>query len=177
VRIASHLASWLDDSPGSRLIDLAATLHREQPFFPFRVGLVAASPADLAASLRACVRAWSEAPNGPWGDLSDVYAFEEPTPLAARAPLCVGSIEPEHFADSDTTAFLHRVRAWRFARCGEGTRDPLGLDRAGRILDLSLPADPSSDGLRNREAPIAEPIDALAEILKLRSHLIDLMAG
>lgn len=55
IHLAAALIDWLEDAPAVRLIDLAYTLHHEQPEFPFRVGLVATSSTDLVERLQGVI--------------------------------------------------------------------------------------------------------------------------
>jgi len=162
IHLAAALADWLDDSPGVRLVDLAHTLHVDQPSFPFRVGLVARSGSDLADRLRQMIAKLAETGRQSIADPAGAYWCVDAYPSSResrRSRTLSGTWTGRlrgivREIEAPPRSELHGVRellartgrdwlnhlvAERFAR-GERVRlDALRSGRDARILDLSEP--------------------------------------
>lgn len=176
IHLAAALADWLDDSPGVDLVDLAHTLHLDQPPFPFRVGLVARSGEDLADRIRRAIAeiampnahtildpsgAYWYAPSerasrpprrskvapGPWPDRLRFAGRDDTGSVPLREPVGVRALVSRSGRD-----WLNHVIADRFARGESVQLDSLRFGRPGRVLNLSTPLEFEAD-----------PIDGFAE--------------
>jgi acyl transferase domain-containing protein/phosphopantetheinyl transferase/acyl carrier protein len=83
--VARALIEWLGRGPDVSLKDLAYTLNTRQPPFPFRVGIVASSLADLRERLLSVVDRLSDAKCRSIRDARGAYFWSEP--LAAPGSL------------------------------------------------------------------------------------------
>jgi len=77
--LARALDHWLDQGPDFALKDLAFTLNTGQPAFPFRVGMVVTSLADLKARLHFLAQRLADPGCRSIRDARGTYFQEEPT--------------------------------------------------------------------------------------------------
>lgn len=198
IHVAAALADWLDDAPGARLVDLAATLHLGQPDYPFRVGLVATSAPALASLLRGVIARLADRACRSINDRSGVYWTDpspEPPPSSRRRPIRrwsvprrprIGAIDPEGPAGRGDSGdrvrpvpppswsdWLNHEAASRFSR-GEPVRaEALLAGRSARKLDLSRPPgrDDASGTCLDSGRGGADP---LLEAIRLMDEILDL---
>jgi acyl transferase domain-containing protein/phosphopantetheinyl transferase len=78
LELARALTDWLDHEPDAALKDLAATLNIGQPAYPFRVGLVASSLADLCERLSLVAAKLADPSCRSIRDARGAYFWEEP---------------------------------------------------------------------------------------------------
>lgn len=142
LELASALLDWLDSGQNVQvsLKDLAYTLNLGQSAFPFRVGMVVESPADLRDRLRAVMSRLRDPNCRSLRDARGTYFWEEPLAGPGRLAFLYpgeGSQYPRMLAD----LFPHFPELWPVF----DTADRIALERGRERLPSELLFGSTSD--------------------------------
>ena len=199
IHLAAALVDWLGDAPGVRLADLAFTLHRDQPSYPFRVGLVARTGQELAVRLRRAIAELAVPSRGAIHDLGGTYCVDPTAREAAKRRQTPASqhwsgrlrglvAEPttssrpdapdlEVLASWPGRDWSNHLIALRFARDG-GLRVEALREDGACLLDLSVPLRPSRDRIADDlggsvdGSVVRAAIDVLDDVIAVRRDLL-----
>ena len=189
LQLAAALIDWLEDSPDVRLEDLSFTLHHDQPFFPFRVGLVAHTPSDLIARLHRTIWQLADPSCSTIEDFAGAYCFDMQVsttlesddketrshlrnrrvrfePTRSRPEPTSVSVTLESIVERSGRQWLNHLLASRFARDGTIRKELLEISKDAQLLDLSTPLCTSplaSDFVGNQ--PTATGSHSLGQVL------------
>lgn len=200
IHLAAALVDWLGDARGVRLADLAFTLHRDQPTYPFRVGLVARTGQELAVRLRRTIAELAVPSRGAIHDLGGTYCVDPTAREAAKRRQSPASqhwssrlrglvAEPTASLRSDAPD-LEALASWpgrdwsnhlialRFARDG-GLRAEALRDDGACLLDLSVPLQPTREDRLSNDLgastdwhSVRAAIDVLDDVIEVRRDLL-----
>jgi hypothetical protein len=203
IHLAAALVDWLGDSPEVRMCDLALTLHHNQPAYPFRVGIVADSRAELIRRLTTAICRLSNPESESIYDLTGLYwtkkidqANHSPKAkvsstrriridkLRPRPPEQVEQPTIESLLDRTGRDWRNHVAAHGFARDGRISPEYLRREEGAKIIDLSLPlrdqssreSSPIEPSPTIDQRPLTDALDSLDAAIRLRTELLRILS-
>ncbi len=199
IQLAAALADWLDEAKDASLLDVAWTLHRGQPEFPFRVGVVARSAGDLSGRLRGVVSRLSD-PNclAIFDPLGAYWVGDSPSEAGPRSdrawrlggrlgrfstawsrsssPVVQGMAEVPSYPDWSGREWLNHLVASRFASGHRIRPERLLRGRPARIIDFGSTHSPTvpdaSEATHDDPTWPESVVDVLDEVLDLHRRAI-----